>query len=196
MTMESDQRAISEIIDFWFSAETKARWYDSTKAFDETCRKRFGELNEKAGAGDLGTWEETADGALALCLLLDQMPRNLCRGTAKAFATDPNAVEVATRAIERGFDQDLDLEKRKFLYMPFMHSERLLDQERSVAIAKALDDENMLHYAEDHADIIRRFGRFPHRNAILGRESTPEEDAFLKAGAKSYGQSPASDDQS
>ena len=196
MTTESDQKAISEIIEFWFAEETKARWYDSTKAFDELCRERFGELNAKAAAGDLGTWEETAKGALALCLLLDQMPRNLYRGTAQAFATDPKAVDVATLAIERGFDQTLDLEKRKFLYLPFMHSERLADQERSVAISKALDDENMLHYANDHADIIRRFGRFPLRNAILGRESTPEEDAFLKAGAKSYGQSPANDDQS
>ena len=195
MSTELDEQAINEIIDFWFGEETKARWYDSTKAFDELCRERFGELNTKAGAGELGNWEESAEGALALCILLDQMPRNLCRGTAMAFATDAKAVEVASRAIERGFDQELDLEQRKFLYMPFMHSERLADQERSVAIAKALGDEKMLHYANDHADIIRRFGRFPHRNAILGRESMPEEQAFLEAGAETYGQSAASDDQ-
>lgn len=188
MPTESDQQAIGETLDFWFAEETKARWYDATKAFDELCRERFGELTARAAAGDLSAWENTAEGALALCLLLDQMPRNLFRGTAKAFATDPKAVDVATRAIERGLDQALDLEKRKFLYLPFMHSERLADQERSVAISKALDDENTLHYANDHANIVRRFGRFPHRNAILGRENTPEEEAFLKAGADSYGQ--------
>ncbi|MGI9508355.1 MAG: DUF924 family protein [Geminicoccaceae bacterium] len=191
MPTETDQKTIGGILDFWFAEETKPRWYQSSDGFDELCQQRFGDLTAKAASGELAAWEQTADGALALCLLLDQMPRNLFRGTAKAFATDPKAVDVAMRAIERGFDQTLDLEKRKFLYMPFMHSERLLDQERSVAIAKALDDENMLHYANDHADIIKRFGRFPHRNAILGRDCTPDESAFLEGGAKTYGQSPA-----
>ncbi|MDH3660297.1 MAG: DUF924 domain-containing protein, partial [Alphaproteobacteria bacterium] len=173
MLTENDRQAIGALLEFWFAEDTKARWYDSTKAFDELCRQRFGALVDKAAGGDLTAWEQSADGALAACLLLDQMPRNLFRGTAKAFATDPKTVEVAARAIERGFDQELELEKRKFLYMPFMHSERLADQERSVAISEGLNDENTLHYAEDHADIIRRFGRFPHRNAILGRKSTP-----------------------
>ena len=135
---------------------------------------------------------ETADGALALCLLLDQMPRNIYRGTPEAFATDPKAVRVASSAIEKGFDQQLDIERRKFLYMPYMHSEVLAEQERSVAFSLALDDKHTLAYAEDHADIIRRFGRFPHRNAILGRESTDEERAFLTDGAKDYGQSSGS----
>ena len=189
MPTESDQKTIDEILDFWFAEETKARWYASTDAFDERCRQHFGDLTAKAADGELARWEETAEGALAVCLLLDQMPRNIHRGTPKAFATDTEAVAISERAIERGFDRELDLERRKFLYLPFMHSEALADQERSVAISEALNDENALHWANDHADIIRRFGRFPHRNAVLGRKNTPEEEAFLADGAKSYGQS-------
>ncbi len=189
MQTEDDRGDIEALLDFWFAEETKARWYASTDEFDDLCRQRFGDLSAKAADGALAQWEETADGALAVCLLLDQMPRNLFRGTPKAFATDAKAVAVSERAIERGFDQALDLERRKFLYLPFMHSEALADQERSVAISKALNDESALHWANDHADIVRRFGRFPHRNAVLGRASTPEEEAFLADGAKSYGQS-------
>ena len=189
MLSDTDQQAIAALIDFWFAKETKSRWYDATPAFDNLCRERFGDLAERAANGDLEAWESTAEGALAVCLLLDQVPRNIFRGTAKAFATDDLAVAVASRAIDRGFDRDLDPERRNFFYLPFMHCERLAEQERSVAIAKALGDEKMLHYAEDHAAIIRRFGRFPHRNTILGRTNTPEEDAFLADGAKTYGQS-------
>ena len=194
MPNESDQQAIRDLLDFWFDEKTKPRWYDSTSAFDALCRQRFGDLVEQASSGDLVVWEQTAEGALALCLLLDQMPRNLYRATPKAFATDQKAVGVAKHAIDRGFDQHLDLEKRKFLYMPFMHSEQLADQERSVELSKALDDENTLSYAEDHADIIRRFGRFPHRNAILKRQSTAQEKAFLADGAKNYGQAANEED--
>ncbi|MEZ5932057.1 MAG: DUF924 family protein [Alphaproteobacteria bacterium] len=193
MPIDGGRQTIRELVDFWFDEETKPRWYDSTPTFDELCRQRFGALVAQAAEGELAAWEQTAEGALALCLLLDQMPRNMFRATPAAFATDEQAADVARRAIERGFDQTLDLEKRKFLYMPFMHSERLDDQERSVALAAALDDGETLRYAEEHADIIRRFGRFPHRNAILGRQSTPEEHAFLADGAKSYGQT-AKDD--
>ncbi|MGI9498945.1 MAG: DUF924 family protein [Geminicoccaceae bacterium] len=193
MPTESDRQAISDLLDFWFAEETKARWYDSTNAFDGLCRQRFGDLAAKAADGELCEWERTADGALAVCLLLDQMPRNLFRGTPQAFATDPAAVAVATRAIEQGFDQELDLERRKFLYLPFMHSEVLADQERSVILSESLNDDVTLHYAIDHADIVQRFGRFPHRNAILDRSNTPEEEIFLADGAKAYGQSPADD---
>lgn len=193
MLKETDRQDISMLLDFWFAEDTKPRWYDSSKGFDDLCRQRFGDLTEKAAAGDLAAWEHSAEGALALCLLLDQMPRNLFRGTPKAFASDPKAAAVAARAIERGFDQALDPERRKFLYLPFMHSEVLADQERSVALSEALNDEGTLHYANDHADIIRRFGRFPHRNKILGRTSTAEEEAFLAAGAKTYGQSEPED---
>ena len=193
MLTDNDQRAIDGILGFWFDEETKPRWYKSTDMFDDTCRERFGALVNKAAKGDLAAWENCADGALALCLLLDQIPRNIFRGTAEAFATDPAAVNAATRAIDKGYDQHLDRERRKFLYLPFMHSEQLTDQERCIALCTALGDEDTLHFAHDHADIIRRFGRFPHRNSILGRTSTHEEKAFLEGGAKSYGQAPAAD---
>ena len=189
MTPSSDDSAIQAMIAFWFAAATKARWYKATVAFDDECRQRFAALHEAAKAGELAPWAMSADGALALVLLLDQIPRNIHRGTALAFETDPKAVTVAAAAIEQGFDQALDPEKRAFLYLPFMHSEVLADQERSLVLNQALGSEKALAYAVDHADIIRRFGRFPHRNAILGRENTEEEQAFLEAGAKTYGQS-------
>jgi len=193
MTMLPDEQVIQDILTFWFADETKERWYDSTPAFDQLCCDRFGTLVEKAASDELATWEKSAEGTLALCLLLDQIPRNIFRGTPRAFDTDPEAVEVASSAIEKGFDQKLDAERRKFLYLPFMHSEVMAEQERSVALSLELGDEKTLAYAEDHADIIRRFGRFPHRNAILDRESTEEELAFVKDGAKDYGQSTKSD---
>ncbi|NJO37910.1 MAG: DUF924 domain-containing protein [Rhizobiales bacterium] len=193
MPSDGDQKAIRELLDFWFDEATRPRWYDSTPAFDELCRQRYGDLAARAAQGELAGWEQTAEGALALCLLLDQMPRNLFRATPQAFGADDKAVAAAARALGRGFDRALDPDRRTFLYMPFMHSERLADQERSVALAAALDDGETLPYAEEHADIIRRFGRFPHRNAILGRESTPEEAAFLAAGARSFGQTAKSD---
>lgn len=189
MTSLPDDQAIQDLLSFWFAEETKKRWYKSTRAFDETCKTGFGALVDQAADGKLDHWQESADGALALCLLLDQLPRNIFRGSPKAFATDPKAVEVANLAIKNGFDQDLGIERRKFLYLPFMHSEVLADQERSIALSLPLEDEMTLAYARDHEDIIRRFGRFPHRNAILGRESTEVEQAFLKDGAKDYGQS-------
>jgi uncharacterized protein (DUF924 family) len=187
--MLPDEQIIQGLLTFWFAEETKERWYDSTPVFDQLCCDRFGAMVEKAGKNELSAWEQTAEGALALCLLLDQIPRNIFRGTPRAFETDPKAVEVAKSAIEKGFDQELDVERRKFLYLPFMHSEVLAEQERSVALSLQIGDEKTQAYAEDHADIIRRFGRFPHRNTILGRESTEEELAFLQGGAKDYGQS-------
>ncbi len=189
MLAESDQQIIADLINFWFADDTRPRWYDSNQAFDDLCRQRFEKLSSQAAEGELDGWADTADGALALVLLLDQIPRNIHRGTERAFATDRLAVAVADRAIEQGTDQELDSEKRKFLYLPYMHSEILADQERSVVLATAMGDEKTLRYAKDHAEIVRRFGRFPHRNAILGRQNTPEENAFLAAGANSYGQS-------
>lgn len=189
MTEAADHYAVQDLLDFWFADETKARWYDSTRAFDETCRKRFGDLHERAAQDQLADWQNTAEGALALCLLLDQIPRNIFRASPKAFESDAKAVRVATAAIEQGLDKELESERRAFLYLPFMHSEELADQERSIDLNRSLDNEDSLAYAKDHADIIRRFGRFPHRNAILGRDSTNEELAFLADGAKNYGQS-------
>ncbi len=188
MATENEREAIQDLLTFWFAEDTKARWYHATPEFDELCRQRFADQVEQAGRGELAAWQATSDGALALCLLLDQIPRNIFRGSARAFATDPMALDVASRAIDQGFDQQLPLERRLFLYLPFMHSERLVDQERSLALYRQVGDEASLAFAKDHADIVRRFGRFPHRNAILGRQSTEEELAFLATGAKDYGQ--------
>ncbi len=137
--------------------------------------------HDAAAAGKLTEWEGNAQGALALLILLDQFPRNMFRGEARAFATDPLARAVASRAILNGFDGAFP-DMRGFFYLPFMHSEDLADQERALAFYRARNDEDGLKWASRHADIIRRFGRFPHRNAILGRITTPEERAFLDGG--------------
>ncbi|MGH6977443.1 MAG: DUF924 family protein, partial [Stellaceae bacterium] len=136
-------------------------------------------------AGKLTPWEQSAPGALALLILLDQFPRNMFRGQARAFATDPLALAIASRAILNGFDGakfGTLPDMRGFFYLPFEHSENLADQERAVALYKAIGDADGLKWAELHAGIIRRFGRFPHRNAVLGRVTTPEEQAFLDGG--------------
>jgi uncharacterized protein (DUF924 family) len=171
----------ADVLGFWRAAGPK-QWFKKDDAFDADIRARYLALCEAAAAGRLAQWEETAEGALALLITLDQFPRNMFRMSARAFAADPLARAVATRAIARGFDQQVPLAERTFFYLPFEHSEALADQERSVALARATGDADMLKWAELHADIIRRFGRFPHRNAVLGRASTPEEQAFLDAG--------------
>lgn len=168
-----------EILTFWREAGPE-RWFTKDEAFDQTCRDRFLPTYEAAARGDLNEWELTPDGALALVLLLDQFPRNMFRGTRDVYKTDPVAVMVADRAIERGYDRQVDPSLRRFFYLPFMHSESLQDQERSVALNEALGDKDSIYWARHHHDVIARFGRFPHRNHILGRETTPEEEAFLQ----------------
>ncbi len=169
------------VLDFWREAGPK-KWFTKDAAFDDAIRDHFLETHEAAVAGKLADWEATPDGALALAIALDQFPRNMFRGTARTFAADPLARQVADRAIAKGFDQQVPARERGFFYLPFMHSERLEDQERSVALYRALGDAENLKYADDHADIIRKFGRFPHRNAVLGRTTTAEEQAFLDSG--------------
>jgi uncharacterized protein (DUF924 family) len=167
-----------EVIAFWRAAGPE-RWFERDDAFDESCRQRFLLTHEAAARGDLNEWELSAEGALALCLLLDQLPRNMFRGTRRAYQTDPVALMVADRAIERGYDKAVEPEFRRFFYLPFMHSESLADQERSVTLNEDLGEDSS-KWARHHHDIIARFGRFPHRNALLGRETTPEEEAFLE----------------
>jgi uncharacterized protein (DUF924 family) len=169
---------IEEVLAFWRAAGPD-KWFAKDEAFDEACRERFLLTHEAAARGDLNEWELTPEGALALCLLLDQFPRNMFRGTRRVYRTDPAAVMVADRAIERGHDKAVEPALRRFFYLPFMHSEDIADQERSVALNEALGEDESIKWARHHRDIIARFGRFPHRNAILGRESTPEEEAFL-----------------
>jgi uncharacterized protein (DUF924 family) len=145
-------------------------------------RGRFLDLWREAVAGQLSSWEDSDDGTLALVIVLDQFPRNMFRGDAKAFSSDALACEVAARALARGVDKRIQPPLLQFLYLPFMHSEELEDQIRCVLLFQAGDDPENLRYAEEHADIIRRFARFPHRNEALGRITTPEEQAFLDAG--------------
>ena len=171
----------AQVLDFWFGVDPQ-KWFSRDDAFDAAIVERFLPTYEAAAAGRLSDWETTQDNALALIIVLDQFPRNMFRGSPRVFAADALALAVATRAVARGFDQKLPLPKRNFFYLPLMHSENRADQERCVALSRQSADENTLTYAELHADIIRRFGRFPHRNAVLGRSTTPEEQAFLDAG--------------
>lgn len=168
-----------DVVSFWREAGPE-RWFAKDDAFDQACRDRFLPTYEAAARGDLNEWELTPDGALAVILLLDQFPRNMFRGTRDVYKTDPVALMAADRAIERGFDHRVEQAFRRFFYLPFMHSETLRHQERSVALNEALGEEDSVKWARHHHAIIARFGRFPHRNAILGRETTPEEDAFLR----------------
>lgn len=168
-----------EVVAFWREAGPE-RWFKPDAGFDEICRERFLLTCEAAAQGDLNAWELTPEGALAAILLLDQFPRNLFRGTRRAYATDPTALLATERAIERGHDAEVEPALRRFFYLPFMHAEALRHQDRSVTLNAALGDEDSLKWARHHRDIVARFGRFPHRNAILGRESTEEETAFLK----------------
>jgi uncharacterized protein (DUF924 family) len=169
------------ILAFWREAG-RERWYERNDAFDAEVRRRFLALWQKAVAGELAIWETSDDGALALVIVLDQFPRNMFRGTPQAFASDALARDVARRAIERGTDRRIDPVLLEFLYMPFMHSEHLPDQLHCVALFENTGNTENLDYARQHADIIRRFGRFPHRNRLLGRDTTAEEQAFLDAG--------------
>jgi uncharacterized protein (DUF924 family) len=170
-----------EIILFWKDAGPE-KWFAADPSFDETVRTRFLETYEAGMRGELENWERSAYGALALVLLLDQFPRNMFRGTPRAFEGDEKAKQVADRAIAEARDKAVDPALHTFFYMPYMHSEALSDQERCVALMAEGGTEENIKYAEIHRDAIARFGRFPHRNAILGRESTPEEIAYLEGG--------------
>jgi uncharacterized protein (DUF924 family) len=177
MTEASAAPTPGEVVAFWRAAGPK-RWFEKDAGFDDEIRRRFLTLHEAAAAGRLTDWEANAEGALALLILLDQFPRNMFRGQTRAFASDGLARAIASRAILNGFDGAFP-DLRSFFYLPFMHSEELADQERAIAFYRAHNDSDGLKWAEQHADIIRRFGRFPHRNAVLGRISTPYEQAFL-----------------
>ncbi len=181
------------VLSFWFGAgwattgsEYRPQWFTPSPAFDGAIARAFGDGVARAMAGDFTDLADHPEGCLALVILLDQFPRNLFRGTARAFAADPRARAVARQALERGFDLILPPVMRLFLYLPFEHSEDLADQQRSVILFETLDNAEWLDYAILHRDIIARFGRFPHRNAALGRPSTAEEIAFLKTPNSSF----------
>jgi uncharacterized protein (DUF924 family) len=170
---------IQGILDYWYSPRISQRWFASTPALDDEIRARYEALWRRAAAGELDAWADTPDGALALAIVLDQLPLNMYRGKPAAFATEQQAVAVARAAVTRGGDQRLPRNRVQFLYMPLMHSENLADQDQSVALFERAGLADNLRFAEHHRGIVRRFGRFPHRNVILGRDSTPEEIAYL-----------------
>jgi uncharacterized protein (DUF924 family) len=188
----ADQR-IERILNFWFGspdptypADYRDAWFQRSDAFDAEIRSNFADDVELALGGELDAMAQTPAGALALLLLLDQFPRNLFRGTPRAFAGDKPARKIADAAIASGFDQEMTPRHRVFLYLPFEHSEDLEDQERSVSLFATLDDPKAYDYAVRHRDVISRFGRFPHRNVALGRQSTEEEVEFLKTPGSSF----------
>lgn len=174
------------ILDFWFGSgppAVRAEWFRKSDAFDDAIRAHFGSTINSALAGDLDPWTATPDGTLALILLLDQFTRNVFRGTSAAFAGDAAALGHARRLVNTAADRRLDHLQRWFVYMPFEHSEQLIDQYESLRLFGELASDGLegpLEWAQRHFEVVRRFGRFPHRNEILGRPSTPEELAYLE----------------
>jgi len=181
-----------DLIEFWFSEEASKHWFNSTKAFDRALLEAHEQTWLDAKQDRLDHWQQSAAGSLALVILLDQLPLNMFRGQAKSFATESQSRDVARAAIAKGFEQEFPASRKAFLYMPFMHSETLADLERCVELVQKTveggDEFNQDNYdaAIAHRDIITRFGRFPHRNEILGRESTAEEVEFLEGPDSSF----------
>jgi uncharacterized protein (DUF924 family) len=171
----------NDVIGFWRSAGPQ-KWFKKAVAFDEAVRLKFEPVHHAAARGEYDAWAASPDGALALLILLDQFPRNLFRNSAHAFATDPKARCIARSAIEAGFDREVEPILRNFFYLPFEHSEDLTDQDYGLALTTEAGIEDDIKWSAIHRDIIARFGRFPHRNACLGRVTTPEEQEFLDEG--------------
>lgn len=182
--MLSDMR--DDVVRFWFEGLTPKEWYRPPPRVDDAIRTRYRDTYETLKQGVPPEWLTTPNGYLAAILVLDQLPRNMFRGEPQAFATDGDALSLAKRAIEEGVDYRLPPKQRAFIYLPFQHSEDLADQQRSVGLFTALGNPLSLDYAIRHQDVIERFGRFPHRNAILGRQSTEEEEAFLEEPGSSF----------
>jgi uncharacterized protein (DUF924 family) len=178
--------AVDQIVSFWFEELTPKNWYRRDEALDAKIRERFGETYEALKAAVPDDWLRGPEGYLAAILVLDQFPRNMFRGSPEAFATDESALALAKKAIAKDYDQWLPKPKRAFVYLPFQHSEDTEDQARSVQLFTALGNPVNLDFALRHQVIVDRFGRFPHRNAVLGRQSTQGEEAFLKEPGSSF----------
>ena len=170
-----------DILDFWFAEPMRSKWFASTPQLDAAIRMQFERVWEAAMRGELDDWQNNPDGCLALVIILDQLPLNMFRGTAKSFSSEAKSRDAARRAIDQGFDKQIDAARLAFLYLPFMHGEDLADQDLSVRLFEAAGLENNLRFAQHHREIVRRFGRFPHRNVILDRASTPEENDYLNS---------------
>ena len=167
------------ILDFWFDDSVKKRWFNSDEAFDEKIKTMFEPTYQAGVDGLLADWEETAEGALALVILFDQFPLNMYRGKKESFETEALSRDVASRAIKNKFDQQMSSSQRSFLYMPFMHSENLDDQQSGIDLFESAGLDDNLRFAKHHQKIVQQFGRFPHRNKILNRKNTADEVKYL-----------------
>ncbi|KAL7500355.1 hypothetical protein ACHAWT_010521 [Skeletonema menzelii] len=185
-TNEPISSSPTEVLKFWFEDLSPQQWFMQSDQVDKTIRTKFMDIHNKATAGELHNWRKDANGSLAEIIVLDQFSRNLYRGTSKAFAQDGMALVLAQEAIAKGFEEELSSDQVPFLYLPFMHSESLVIHERAVELYTALGQEMNLDFEMKHMAIIERFGRYPHRNKILGRESTPEEIEFLNGPDSSF----------
>ncbi|MGH3087379.1 MAG: DUF924 family protein [Rubrobacteraceae bacterium] len=188
-------RDVHRVLDFWFGREDdedygkfREAWFQKNDDFDREVISRFSDLYEDAASGKLDSWKDDSKSALALIIVLDQCPRNMFRGDPQSWATGNKALETAKHAVEHAFDRELPPFQRSFVYMPFMHSENLDDQKRCVELFEAMgeDGESNVEYAVGHMKIIEKFGRFPHRNEVLGRQTTPEEAEFLTQPGSSF----------
>lgn len=171
--------APTDILDFWFADEMRKCWFRSTPALDKIIRQRFEDTWLLPAGGGLDHWAQSADGALALVIVLDQLPLNMFRGQARSFSTETRAIAICKQAVRARLGERLDGDHLAFLYMPLMHSEDIADQDLAVRLFETAGLESNLRFARHHRELIRRFGRFPHRNALLGRASTPAERAYL-----------------
>jgi uncharacterized protein (DUF924 family) len=178
---KTSENEINELLAFWFSEPVKKLWFNSTPEFDAQLKEKYLDLVERAERGELNSWATEARGALALVIILDQLPLNIFRQQARSFATESNAQKIAAQAVDKNLDQQLSDEQKAFMYLPFMHSEDLALQDKSVELFEKAGLTENLRYAKHHRELIRRFGRFPHRNKILGRESSPEEIEYLNS---------------
>lgn len=168
-----------DILDFWYAVAQRAQWFASTPQLDAAIKQRFEPIWQAAVRGELADWLSSPHGCLALAIILDQFPLHMFRGTAQSFSSTQQSITVVKHAIAQGFDQQIDKAQVAFLYLPLMHSEDLAEQDLCVTLFAAAGLENNLRFAQHHREIVRRFGRFPHRNAILGRASSAEELAYL-----------------
>jgi len=187
LTTQAADDLARKVLGFWFEEAGRSKWFARNDAFDAEVRARFEDAAIMAAAGlkieGRHDWQERPETALALTLMLDQFPRNMYRGTKAAYAWDDLALMVARGAVARGFDLKMPMDRRSFFYMPYMHAENLAAQDECVRLVESrLESESTLFHARAHRELIKRFGRFPHRNEVLGRENTPEETEYLRSG--------------
>ncbi|MEL0066626.1 MAG: DUF924 family protein [Gammaproteobacteria bacterium] len=184
--MEQSVRGYTDVIDFWFTELTPQQWFAKSDELDQLCRDRFKTTLDAAALCELSDWRATPLGRLAEIIVLDQFSRNIYRDTPQAFSQDPLALALAQEAVQHGYDKQLNDDQRGFLYMPYMHSESMLIHEQALVLFEQAGQESKYPFEVRHKEIVDRFGRYPHRNAILGRESTAEEVLFLEQPGSSF----------